>query len=300
MTHSAARLGGAVAPPVVLAIAAIWGWRQAFILLGVVSLGWTALWLLAFQDRPELHSRVTPSELAEIRGDGKPSMPVAGRDRVRTPWRPILRAMAPVTFVDFCYAWSLWVFLTWLPSYLTEARGFSLKQMGLVAALPLLAGVVGDTLGGVVSDAIYRRTGRLVLARRAPLIVGLLGALAFMVPAATTGNAVAAVCGLSLAFFFLELTNAVLWTLPLDIAGDFAGTAGGIMNTGFGLAGMLSPVVFGWLVQRTGGYGASFVVSAGLLGIGALASALIDPSRQVWSISARASDGGAARAASEI
>jgi MFS family permease len=102
-----------------------------------------------------------------------------------------------------------------------------------------------------------------------------------MVPAITTTSAIAAVWGLSLAFFFLELTNAVLWTLPLDIAGDFAGTAGGIMNTGFGVAGMISPVVFGWLIERTGGYRASFAVSVGLLAVGAVASATIDPSRQV-------------------
>jgi ACS family D-galactonate transporter-like MFS transporter len=282
ITHSAARLGGAVAPPVVLAIAAAYGWRRSFVVLGLGSLVWTALWLLSFQDRPELHRRVTPSELAEIRETSAPS-PSAGtaRARVATPWRRILRAMAVVTLVDFCYGWSLWVFLTWLPSYLADARGFRPNEMGLMAALPLLAGVVGDTLGGVVSDAIYKRTGRLALARRALLLVGLLGALVFMVPAITTTSAIAAVWGLSLAFFFLELTNAVLWTLPLDIAGDFAGTAGGIMNTGFGVAGMISPVVFGWLIERTGGYRASFAVSVGLLAVGAVASATIDPSRQV-------------------
>jgi sugar phosphate permease len=284
VTHSAARLGGAVAPPVVVAIATAYGWRQSFVVLGVASLVWTVVWLLSFEDRPELHRRVTESELTEIRGTSRLSPTVdAVRDGARTPWRLIVRAMAPVTLVDFCYGWSLWVFLTWLPSYLSDARGFPLKQMGLMASLPLLAGVVGDTLGGVVSDAIYRRTGRLILARRSLLLVGLLGALAFMVPAVTTTSAVAAVLGLSLAFFFLELTNAVLWTLPLDVAGDFAGTAGGIMNTGFGIAGMISPVVFGWLVGRTGGYRASFVVTVGLLLVGALASTAVDPTRRVGS-----------------
>jgi sugar phosphate permease len=284
ITHSAARLGGAFAPPVVIAIATAYGWRQSFIVLGVASLVWTVLWLLFFADRPERHCRVTELELTEIRGTRQPSPATdAARNGAGTPWRPIVRAMAVVTLVDFCYGWSLWVFLTWLPSYLSDARGFALKQMGLMASLPLLAGVVGDTLGGVVSDAIYRRTGRLALARRSLLLVGLLGALAFMAPAVMTTSAVAAVVGLSLAFFFLELTNAVLWTLPLDIAGDFAGTAGGIMNTGFGIAGMISPAVFGWLVGRTGGYRASFVVTVGLLLVGALASAVVDPSRRVRS-----------------
>jgi sugar phosphate permease len=280
ITHSAARLGGAVAPPVVLALATAYGWRESFVVLGLASLGWTVLWLMSFRDRPELHRRVTPSELAEIRGTSGVSSSLAAPAR-STPWGPIVRAMGLVTLVDFCYGWSLWVFLTWLPSYLADARGFPLKKMALMAALPLLAGVVGDTLGGVLSDAIYKRTGRLGLARRSLLVVGLLGALAFMIPAIATTSAVAAVSGLSLAFFFLELTNAVLWTLPLDIAGDFAGTAGGLMNTGFGIAGMISPVVFGWLVERTGGYRASFVVSAALLLVGAIASLAVDPLRKL-------------------
>jgi ACS family D-galactonate transporter-like MFS transporter len=131
-----------------------------------------------------------------------------------------------VTVVDFCYGWSLWVFLTWLPSYLSDSRGFKLDQMALMTMLPLLAGVVGDTLGGVISDAIFRRTGNLRLARRTLLVVGLGGAFAFIVPAIVTGSALGAVCLLAAAFFFLELTNAVLWTLPIDIAGQFAGTAG--------------------------------------------------------------------------
>ncbi len=83
------------------------------------------------------------------------------------------------------------------------------------------------------------------------------------------------------AFFFLELTNAVLWTLPLDIAGPYAGTAGGMMNTGFGVAGMISPVVFGVLIERTGHYELPLFISAGLLLVGAVCSLAIDPTATV-------------------
>ena len=150
-----------------------------------------------------------------------------------------------------------------------------------MTTLPLLAGVVGDTLGGVISDAIFRRTGNLRLARRAPLVVGLAGAFAFLLPAIVTGSAVGAVSLLAAAFFFLELTNAVLWTLPIDIAGEYAGTAGGMMNTGFGVAGMISPVVFGILIQRTGRYELPLTISAVLLLVGALCSLAIDPTARV-------------------
>ena len=214
ITHSFARLGGAVTPPIVLAIVARYGWREAFYVLGAVSLAWTAVWVASFRDTPDEHPWVSGSELAAIKADCESTRAARGP----TPWRKILSRMWLVTVVDFCYGWSLWVFLTWLPSYLSDARGFKLDRIALMTTLPLLGGVVGDTLGGVISDTIFRRTGRLPLARRTLLVVGLGGAFAFILPAIATGSALGAVYLLAAAFFFLELTNAVLWTLPLDIA----------------------------------------------------------------------------------
>jgi nitrate/nitrite transporter NarK len=192
-----------------------------------------------------------------------------------------------VTFVDFCYGWLLWVYLTWLPSYLKESRGFDLKHLALFTALPLLAGVIGDTLGGVISDRIYKMTGRLRLARCSILVVGMGGSLAFLIPMVNAPSPIAAVWFLTGSFFFLEITNPVLWTLPLDIAGKYAGTAGGMMNTGFGLAGMASPVVFGYLIQETGSYNVPFTISAALLAVGAFAALFIDTSKTVEADEAR-------------
>ena len=280
ITHSFARLGGAVTPPIVLAIVARYGWREAFYVLGAVSLAWTAVWVASFRDTPDEHPWVSGSELAAISADCESTRAARGP----TPWRKILSRMWLVTVVDFCYGWSLWVFLTWLPSYLSDARGFKLDRIALMTTLPLLGGVVGDTLGGVISDTIFRRTGRLRLARRTLLVVGLGGAFAFILPAIVTGSALGAVYLLAAGFFFLELTNAVLWTLPLGIAGQYAGTAGGIMNTGFGVAGMISPVVFGVLIERTGHYELPFFISAGLLLVGALCSMGIDPTLKVEAV----------------
>jgi sugar phosphate permease len=278
ITHSFARLGGAVTPPIVLAIVAAYSWRESFIVLGVISLIWTILYLWLFRNTPLEHKWIKPAELAEI---GVRSEEMKKAAKSKTPWKEMISKMWLVTFVDFCYGWSLWVFLTWLPSYLKDARGFDLKQLALFTSLPLLAGVVGDTLGGVISDRIYKRTGNLKLARRSLLVIGLGGALAFILPAVYTDTPVTAVVFLSASFFFLELTNAVLWSLPIDIAGRFAGTAGGMMNTGFGIAGMISPTVFGFLIERTGSYEIPFGISAALLAVGALCTFFIDPTNKI-------------------
>lgn len=278
ITHSFSRLGGAVTPPLVVLIIALAGWRESFIVLGVVSLAWTVLYFFVFRDTPEEHPRITPEELAEI-NEGRVIKPK--KAKTKTPWGRLIKGMWKVTFVDFCYGWSLWVYLTWLPSYLKDARGFDLKQMALFTALPLLAGVVGDTLGGMVSDKLLKVTGNLRFARVSVLVVGMVGSLIFMVPMITAKDPMTAVLLLSLSFFFLELTNAVLWSLPIDIAGDYAGTASGMMNTGFGIAGMISPVAFGFLIQNTGSYYLPFMMSAGLLGIGAVMALFINPNQTV-------------------
>jgi len=279
IVHASARLGGAVTPPIVLAIVAASGWRTSFLVLGGVSLLWTLLWLLAFRDTPDEHPGVGDQERDEL---ARTARPAARLSSGRTPWPALVRRMWLVTFVDFCYGWSLWMFLTWLPSYLSEARGFNLNALAIMTMLPLSAGVVGDALGGLLSDTIYRRTGNLRLARCGVLVAGLLGAFVFIVPAARTASPQGAVYALAAAFFFLELTNAAIWALPIDIAGPYAGTAGGMMNTGFGVAGMISPVVFGLIIQRTGRYDLPFMVSAGLLLVGAGAALLIDPNRTIF------------------
>lgn len=278
ITHSFARLGGAVTPPIVLVIVASYGWRESFIILGGVSLVWTCFFVWFYRNTPLEHKWVKPEELKEI-GVNSAEMKKAAAGK--TPWKEMIKRMWLVTFVDFCYGWSLWVFLTWLPSYLKDARGFDMKQLALFTALPLLAGVVGDTLGGILSDRIYKKTGNLKLARRSLLVVGLGGALVFIIPAIYTDTPLMAVALLAASFFFLELTNAVLWSLPLDIAGKFAGTAGGMMNTGFGVAGMISPVAFGYLIQVTGSYEVPFLISAVLLGVAAVCSFWIDPTNKL-------------------
>jgi ACS family D-galactonate transporter-like MFS transporter len=128
---------------------------------------------------------------------------------------------------------------------------------------------------------VLRRTGNLRFARTSIIIVGLLAAGGLIFPAAYGASAVGAVVFLSASFFCLELTNSALWALPMDIAPEFAGTAGGMMNTGFGIAGTVAPLVFGWLIQSTHDWQVPFAVTAALLLVGAVAALAINPVRGV-------------------
>jgi ACS family D-galactonate transporter-like MFS transporter len=169
------------------------------------------------------------------------------------------------------------VFLTWLPSYLSAARNLSLGQLALFASLPLIGGVFGDALGGMLTDWLWH-SGHPRLARAGQSAVGLLLSLAFVVPAIFVASPVTAVWLLSASFFWLETANAPLWASAMDIGRSYAGVGAGMMNTGFGVAGILSPFAFGALVQVTGDWSLPFLMSAALLVAGAgVAVLFIDP-----------------------
>jgi MFS family permease len=238
--------------------------------IGVLSVLWAALWARVFRDRPRDFRGISSRELDVL-------PPVAEKAaRPPVPWRRLIRALLPVVFVDFGYGWTLWVFLTWLPSFLNASFGLSLSGFALFTSLVLAAGVVGDTVGGLFSDFLVTRMRGVNAARRTSIIIGLTGSLLALLPLVLTHDLVIATVGLAVSFFFLELTNAPLWAIPMDIAPAWAGTASGIMNTGFGIAGVFSPVVFGFLVQVSG-WQLPFVLSIVLLALAAVVAAIMRP-----------------------
>jgi Major Facilitator Superfamily len=125
------------------------------------------------------------------------------------PWGTLIRSpsMCAIMCAYFTYVYCLWIFLSWLPSYLVEFRPFTLLKVGLFASLPLWAGVVGDTVGGLATDYLLKRTGSAKIGRPAVAITGLLGCAVFIVPAALTDDAYTAVYCLTASMFFLEMHN---------------------------------------------------------------------------------------------
>jgi len=162
----------------------------------------------------------------------------------------------------------LWIFLSWLPSYLVDFRHFTLLKMGYFASPPLFARVVGNTLGGWLTDILFVKTKNIKFARRSVAIVGMLGCGGFILPAALTSNPLTAVYCLTGSMFFLELSIGPAWAVPMDIGGEYSGTVSGMMNMAGNIGGALSPTVFGYLVAR-GSWVAPFAVAASLLFIGA-------------------------------
>src|SRR5258707_5269750 len=211
VTHSFARMGNGVTPPLIALLVGLVSWRGAFVVLALLSLIWVLVWLGYLRDVPTAPP-LTAKELATlpVRSRGIATEPV--------PWFKLFRRMLPVTGVDFCYGWTLWLFLSWIPSFFYQNYQQNLMQSAFYSADVFLAGVIGDTLGGVVSDQILHRTGDRTAARRNVIVAGMLGGFLFLIPVMLVHDVNVAAASLPAAVFLFELGGAPLWGVPVDVA----------------------------------------------------------------------------------
>jgi len=273
ITHTFSRVGNWATALIMGGLIAAMSWRNAFYFLAPVNLIWLAAWLWYFRDRPSDHPAMTPDDIARL------PVRAQGDHKRKIPWLRLARFILPVTCVDFCYGWTLWLFQNWIPTFFVQNYGLNLARTAIFTAGVLFAGIVGDTLGGVASDWILKRTGNLVLARRSVIMLGFLGSFVFMIPVVVFHDLTIAAISLSLCFFFSELIVAPIWAVPMDIAPRYAGTASGMMNFGFGLAGIISPLFFGYMIDLTGTWTVPFLVSIGLLLLGAVLAFYLRPDK---------------------
>ena len=268
LTHAFARAGNAITPPIVAWLVLRVTWRGSFFALGCISLVWGVVWVLYFRNLPSEHPAVTPGELARLPNQGRP---LSAR-RVDVPWKRLAVRMLPVTIVYFCYGWTLWLYINWLPSFFLQEYNLNITRSAMFASTVFSAGVLGDYVGGVLSDSILRRTGDLRKARRNVVILGFLTSALFLVPIFMTRDLTVIIFSLAGAFFCAELVIGPMWAIPMDIAPKYSGTASGFMNTGSAIAAVLSPWAFGYLADLTGNWHVPFIGSLGLLVLGAALS----------------------------
>jgi sugar phosphate permease len=285
VTHSFSRFAVAIVPFIAVSIMVAFGWRWIFYIFGAAGLLWSVAFYFLYRNLPEEHPKVNRAELAQIRGrdpDGA-IKPVELHQHLAPPWGVIFRSanMWYIAAGYCCFYYGTYFFMTWFPTYLLEYRHLSLKSVGVLASLPLLAGMVGDIVGGTLTDTVYRKTGKLKFARRVVAAPAMLVSGACLIPAAMTHSAWTAILCLTASLFFLELVISPAWAVPMDVGGEYSGTVSGVMNMAGSLAASLSPIIFGALVQR-GFWITPFFITAGVLLTGALIWAfLIDPERSV-------------------
>ena len=270
-------LGGALAGPVVGYMAIRFGWRWAFVAIMVLGLLWLVVWTLTTTEQPQQDKRVKPEELALIVAgqqqassmEHAPEGEMAGLKFYLK--QPIILATA---FAFFAYNYVLFFFLSWFPTYLTEAHHMSLHDMSIATVIPWVLGSIGLAAGGFITDMILRITGKPLLARRIVLSVCLGVAAVCVGFAGRVESMEGAVALMSVSIFFLYVTGAVYWAVIQDtVRRENVGGVGGFVHLLANLAGVIGPAVTGFIVQAThGAYGSAFVLAGAVAVLGALCS----------------------------
>lgn len=265
-------IGAALAGPVVGLIAIAAGWRVAFVVIAAIGLAWTLVWVLLVTDRPEQHRWLPATERARLVHAGATRPAAAAQPLSHYLVRPAVLATA---FAFFGYACILYFFLSWFPSYLTMARHLSIQKMGVVNAIPWLVGFFGLALGGFVCDAVHRRTGNALFARKL-VLVGSLSIAAVCVALAGIVAGIAAVVSLmAVSVFFMYLTANTFWAIILDTVEEGrVGGVGGFVHLIANLAGIVAPAMTGFLVAWSGAFTSAFVLTGAIAIAGALAVAV--------------------------
>jgi ACS family glucarate transporter-like MFS transporter len=268
------RLGGAIAPPLVILIISAAGWRASFWIFGLLGIFWSVCWWRWFRDDPAAHPSVSAAELALIKA-GTPAT-----TRVRVHWRDLLDLnLLCICSMYFCIGYGLYFYLTWLPTYFKEARGFSTKEAAWLSGAVLLTEGVAAMTGGWLTDRLTARHGLKVGRSIGAVAMPLSGLLILW--AALTSHPIAAAVSIALAAGFADLCLSPSWAMCHDVGGESAGTVTGAMNTLGNLGGAISPLVVGYSVQIWGSWSTPLVITACVYFIGGALTLVCNPHRRL-------------------
>ncbi|WP_321921661.1 MFS transporter [Paraburkholderia guartelaensis] len=262
---SGSRVGSALSLPLVAAIMAAWGWKASFVITGALGLVWILGWIVMYREpeaRAALDQPRAPAPAAA-------SIRWSGLFRYRTVWGMMLGF--------FCLNFVIYFFITWFPSYLVEARGFSLKSLGTLGTLPAIASIPGGWLGGWLSDALVKRGWSLTAARKTCIVGGML--LSSVITLTGVVQDVYVMLALfAIAYGSLAAAAASIWSLPADVAPTprHVASLAGIQNFASNLAGIALTTFTGVMLQLTrGSFTIPLIVAGGFCVLGAVSYLVI-------------------------
>jgi D-galactonate transporter len=264
--NSAQYFAAVVFTPLMAWLTHAFGWHTVYLAMGTTGLLLALTWLKVMKN-PADHPRVSRAELDYIEQGGGV---VNGHKRAQPSdiastggWvlvRQLLtnRMLLGVYLAQYCINVLTYFFLTWFPIYLVQARGMTILHAGLVASLPAICGFSGGVLGGFLSDTLIRRGHSLTLARKAPIVGGMLLSVCIIgCNYVTTDWVVVAL--MSLAFFGKGI-GALGWAVVADTSpAEALGLSGAIFNMFGNVAGIVTPIVIGYLVATTGSFNGALV-----------------------------------------
>jgi len=268
LAQAGTTVGPIIATPLIVWACTAHGWRTTFVVLGAFGVLWCAVWWFLARDRPADHPRVDEAERAYITADhesAEDSSEAGARPRFGTLLRD--RRIVALAVAFFAYSWVLFMFMTWYPQYLVDARGVAESQLGGIATIPWVAATAGLVVGGLVADRLIRRARSFVTPRKW-MIVGCLVAVGVCFgPSPLVSSPTVGLVLVCVATFFLLASYQYQALVVALVPRHYTGRMAGVIQMCSTLAGILAPIVTGAVVQATGSYTSAFVL-AGILTLG--------------------------------
>ena len=270
-----ARWAGAFTPLLVAIIMTRLGWRHSFAIFGCIGVIWAVAFFLWFRDNPLENKSLNAAERELLKGSAAMA---SGHKHV--PWAKFVRSrqvwMLCGQFVCLNYGWYFYV--TWLPTYLREARHLNLGSSALLSTLPLFCGGLGNPVCVYLSRVVTERTGSVVFARRLMAYMGFAGASLFLALSTFMHDPLVAMLMIGAASFCNDLVMPGAWTASMDVGGKYAGTLGGAMNMAGNIGGALAPLAIGFMLTWShDNWNLTFYVSAVIYAMGILFWKFLDP-----------------------
>jgi ACS family hexuronate transporter-like MFS transporter len=276
IVNTGATLGSALAPPLIVWLQLRFGWQMTFVATGVLGFVWLALWLCIYR-QPGEHKWIMPDERRHIlAGQTSPDATAAN-----VPWKDLLkmREVQGIVIARFFGDPVWWLYLIWLPLYLYNARGFSLKSIGLFAWIPFVSADAGALLGGWTSGYLVRRGWPLRRARGAAIVFATLLAPVGMF-VGRVDSPVGAMALISVVLFAFQFWVNNVQTLPSDLfPSSLVASISGLAGTGAGVGAMIFTLSTGWVVDHLG-YTPILIASGLLVPLGTLFLFLLLQPRQ--------------------
>ena len=270
-----AHLSGGLTPILVAYMATFLHWRTIFVVFGCVGVVWAALWYFWFRDEPRDHASVSPAERDLIESTRGLPASHAGS------WGEVFgtRSLFPLCLQYVANTYGFYFFITWLPTYLSKARGLEKAELAVFAGMPLLLSVVADITGGMTTDALTKRFGMRV-GRCGVGGVGYLVAAVAMMSSTLVGDGRVAGFLIAIGGAASMFTLAPAWATAIELGGPNAAVLSATMNTAGQIGGILSPIVLAYIVDRLGNWSLPLQILAGLYLVASICWIFIHPERR--------------------
>lgn len=278
-------LSSVLGAPITSYLVVDFGWRAMFFTISALGILWAFVWYWLFRNRPEDCSQVGEAEKKLIATE---RVKTVEKDKSPIDWRFILThpALLANNFAYFAFGYMLFFATLWLPGYFLSQHGLNLKSVGWYLTIPWLVGAAFLKAGGFLSDWLYKKTGSSRTARSHLIWVSQLLAAICFVFLGFANSLSSCLILLSLGLGFGLMPQPAFFSINIDVAKERSGSSQGITSSCLSLAGIIAPVLTGWLIDLTGNYKGAFLLLGGITVLAVIAVILFHhPDREYSSTS---------------